>query len=59
MTNHLTAHQAAAALHAAEDELAKLRRRVREVAAFLHDQAHDLPTRQALAQHLDLPVPNQ
>lgn len=59
MTNHLTVHQATAALRAAEDELAKLRRRVREVTAFLHDQAHDLPTRQALAQHLDLPVPNQ
>ncbi|MFC7830793.1 hypothetical protein [Streptomyces sp. NPDC057375] len=59
MANHLTAHQSAAALRAAEDELAQLRRCVREVASFLHDQTHDLRTRQALAQHLDLPVPNQ
>jgi hypothetical protein len=44
-------------LRSAEDELARLRGRIREVAAFIHDGAYDLAARRALAQRLDLPEP--
>ncbi|MGR3935208.1 hypothetical protein [Streptomyces sp. BRA346] len=45
------------ALRAAENDLQKLRGRLRTVAEFIHDQAHDFEARHALAQRLGLPVP--
>ncbi|MFI9772159.1 hypothetical protein ACIHJG_35650 [Streptomyces sp. NPDC052415] len=44
-------------LRTAENDLQKLRGRLRTVAEFIHDPAHDFAARHALAQRLDLPVP--
>ncbi|MEV6841093.1 hypothetical protein AB0N17_42575 [Streptomyces sp. NPDC051133] len=45
------------ALRAAENDLQKLRGRLRTVADFIHDPAHDFAARHALALRLGLPVP--
>ncbi|MFG2681242.1 hypothetical protein [Streptomyces sp. NPDC048392] len=44
-------------LRSAENDLKLLRSRLRTVAEFIHDSAHDFAARHALAQRLDLPVP--
>ncbi|MEV6131929.1 hypothetical protein AB0M05_34950 [Streptomyces violaceusniger] len=46
-------------LHSAENELRKLRGRVREAVDFVHDPAYDLAARQALAQRMGLPEPSR
>ncbi|MBP5888705.1 MULTISPECIES: hypothetical protein [Streptomyces] len=45
------------ALRAAENDLQTLRGRLRTVAEFIHDPAHDFAARHALALSLGLPVP--
>ncbi|MGW2612827.1 hypothetical protein ACWC4A_52570 [Streptomyces mirabilis] len=47
----------AACLRAAKTELAQLRGRIHEAAAFIHDSDQDLSARCALAQLLGLPTP--
>ncbi|MEV5786725.1 hypothetical protein AB0L42_37930 [Streptomyces sp. NPDC052287] len=44
-------------LRSREDELQRLRRRMRQVAEFVHDDRHDLDTRQRLAEVLEIPAP--
>ncbi|GHE34109.1 hypothetical protein [Streptomyces capitiformicae] len=44
-------------LRSIENDLQTLRGRLRTVAEFIHDPAHDFATRHALAQRLGLPVP--
>ena len=44
-------------LRIAEDELQRLRGQLAAVAAFIHDPAHDLSARHALARRLQLPHP--
>ncbi|MGP3950960.1 hypothetical protein [Streptomyces sp. 7N604] len=44
-------------LRSAENDLQKLRVRLRTVAEFIHDPAIDFAARHTLAQRLDLPVP--
>lgn len=45
------------ALRSAENDLQRLRGRLRTVAEFIHDPAIDFAARHALAQRLGLPVP--
>jgi multisubunit Na+/H+ antiporter MnhG subunit len=47
----------AAALHTAENELARYRALLALVAAWIHNPAYDHATRAALAHHLGLPAP--
>ncbi|MGX1840542.1 hypothetical protein [Streptomyces diastaticus] len=49
--------QHAAALHAAENDLATHRQRHATLTTWLHNPTHDLTARTALAQLLDLPTP--
>ncbi|WP_314416178.1 hypothetical protein [Streptomyces sp. DSM 40484] len=51
------ATSAPALLRIAEDELQKLRGQLAATAAFIHDPAHDLSARHALARALGLPQP--
>ncbi|WP_128380337.1 hypothetical protein [Streptomyces cavernae] len=44
-------------LRSVENDLRTLRGRLRTVAEFIHDPAHDFAARHALAQRLGLPVP--
>ncbi|MDG9709701.1 hypothetical protein [Streptomyces sp. DH10] len=44
-------------LRSVENDLQKLRGRLRTVAEFIHDPAHDFAARHALALRLGLPVP--
>ncbi|WP_086797008.1 hypothetical protein [Streptomyces caniscabiei] len=44
-------------LRSVENDLQRLRGRLRTVAEFIHDPAIDFAARQALAQRLGLPVP--
>ncbi|MER5227120.1 hypothetical protein [Streptomyces flaveus] len=46
-----------ALLRIAEDELRRLRGQMAAVAAFIHDPAHDLSARRALARLTKLPQP--
>ncbi|MCX4231742.1 hypothetical protein [Streptomyces ortus] len=58
MTTHgAGATSTPALLRIAEDELQKLRGQLATAAGFIHDPAHDLSARQALAQLLKLPHP--
>jgi hypothetical protein len=53
----VTEQQALAALTAAENELQQLRGLRAQLAAWIHDPAHDPNARRALAEHLGLPAP--
>ncbi|MER5696073.1 hypothetical protein ACWDBO_30065 [Streptomyces mirabilis] len=44
-------------LHTAENDLAKERAQLREIADFIHDPAYDFAARRSLAKRLDLPGP--
>ncbi|MET8411093.1 hypothetical protein ABZV34_23825 [Streptomyces sp. NPDC005195] len=60
MTAPASAWRAAAPppeLRLREDELQQLRRRMRRVADFVHDDQHDLDARQELAKMLGIPAP--
>ncbi|MER8160033.1 hypothetical protein [Streptomyces sp. NPDC094472] len=45
-------------LHSAEDELRKVRGKLREAVDFVHDPAYDLAARQALARRMGVPEPS-
>nr|WTB12147.1 hypothetical protein OG546_50220 [Streptomyces antimycoticus] len=45
-------------LHSAEDELRKVRGKLREAVDFVHDPAYDLAARQALARRMGIPEPS-
>lgn len=55
----MTEQQYQAALRSLEDEVEELRGFRARTTAFIHDLAHDAPTRTALAEHLGLPAPRQ